>query len=179
MDEENRYYQRRRFLESNGAYNNMHYAPRGVRIHVPLIGSAQIDYAIKQWSQVSFMISSIEDTGLDGKLRSFGIILREMHCRLADNARRNNISHEHGAIGVPDSARVVIPLLSTKHFNNAKSEIKLLSAYYKKIPKKTTLKQKQYDVYGSLRCLSWQLKTLADDSNQMPYNPSYDFRGIK
>ena len=104
-----------------------------------------IDYAIKQWSQVSFMISSIEDTGLDGKIRSFGIILREMHCRLADNARRNNISHEHGAIGVPDSARVVIPLLSTKHFNNAKSEIKLLSAYYKKIPKKTTLKQKQYE----------------------------------
>ena len=178
MSEENRYQHRRRFLQSNGTYSHMTYAPRAVRIHVPINGTAQCDYAIKQWINVSFLIGNIEECELIGKLRSFGIILREMHCRLSDHARQN-ISQEYGAIAVPDEARVVIPLLNTKHFNSGKSEIKKLASYYKKIPNKLKLSEKQHTIYDSLRGLSWQLKSLANDSIMMPFNPSYDFRGVR
>ena len=178
MSEENRYQHRRRFLQSNGAYSHMTYAPRAVRVHVPLGGTDQCDYAIKQWIKASFQIANIEESELVGKLRSFGIILREMHCHLSDFARKNS-SQECGSIAVKDEVRVVIPLLNMKHFNNGRSEIKKIAKYYKQIPGKIKLSEKQHILYDSLRGLSWQLKELADDSKMMPFNPSYDFRGVR
>ena len=178
MSEENRYQHRRRFLQSNGSYSHMTHAPRAVRVHVPIQNTKQCDYAIKQWINTSFLIGHIEEIDLIGKLRSFGIILREMHCRLSDSARQNFLQ-EYGAIAVPDEARVVIPLLNANHFNSGKSEMKKLASYYKKIPLKMGLREKQHTIYDSLRGLSWQLKELADDSKMMPFNPSYDFRGVR
>ena len=178
MNEENRYQHRRRFLQSNGAYSHSMGAPKAVRIHVPVLGVDQINFAIKEFANVSFQIGQLEETDLAAKLMSVGIILREMHCRLSDYAKKN-IYTGYSAVGVPDEARIVVPLLSSRHLNNAKSEIKKFSSYLQKIPKRDSLINKQHKLYNGCRALSLQLKELADDSKMMPFNPCYDFRGVR